>query len=93
MSDCHCESENSSGLLIGLILGLVIGAVIAVIIYKKDKGKTFDLLSKKIDDLMKPAEKSPPSKKEVILPPEIIAETKIIPTRKTKAKLFKKPRS
>ncbi|MCX6727009.1 MAG: hypothetical protein NTY75_04380 [Candidatus Shapirobacteria bacterium] len=89
MSDCQCESENSSGLLIGLILGLVLGAIIAIIIYKKDKGKTFDLLSKKLDNLMKPI----PSKKEVTLPPKIISETVSLPVKKTKAKLFKKPRA
>jgi hypothetical protein len=93
MSDCHCDSDNSSGLLIGLILGLVLGAIIAIIIYKKDKGKTFDLLSKKLDDLMNRQEKPAPFKKEVVLPPEIIAETKFPVVTKTKAKLFKKPRS
>lgn len=93
MSECKCDSDNSSGLLIGLILGLVIGAVIAVIIYKKDKGKTFDLLSKKIDDLMNHEEKSPPSKKEVVLPPKVISETIVVPAKKTKAKLFRKPKA
>jgi len=76
-----------------LILGLVLGAIIAIIIYKKDKGKTFDLLSKKLDDLMNHEEETAPSKKEVILPPEIMVKTKISPVRKTKAKLFKKPKA
>jgi len=92
MSECKCDSDNSSGLIIGLILGLVIGAIIAIIIYRKDKGKTFDLLSKKLDDLMKtdPVKKE---KKEVDLPPKIIAETVVVPVKKTKVKLFKKPRT
>jgi hypothetical protein len=82
------EHENSSGFVGGLIFGLVIGAIIAVIIYRKDKGKTFDLLFKKIEDLTREAKTT---KKPVILPKKIIEATTPKPVKRTpKAKLFKK---
>jgi hypothetical protein len=54
----HCckkqdNSDDSGSFLFGIIFGLIAAAVIAVIIYRRDKGKTFELLSKKIDEIIK----------------------------------------
>jgi hypothetical protein len=57
MCEHCCKNENysddSGSFLFGIIFGLVAAAVVAVIIYRKDKGKTFEMLSKKLDEIIK----------------------------------------
>jgi len=41
----HC---NSSSFLSGLIFGAILAGVAAIIIYRRDKGKTFDKIQKEL---------------------------------------------
>lgn len=86
---CECRQENSS-FSFGLILGLIAGAIIAIIIYKKSKGKIFEIVESKIKEFLKETPPPPTKKKSVTLPPDIIASTTPVPPPKIKAKTFKK---
>ena len=56
MCDC-CQNQSyqdeSSSFIFGIIFGLIITTIVAVIIYRQDKGKTFEMLGKKLEEIFK----------------------------------------
>lgn len=89
---CNCDhEEGNSSFVFGILIGIIVGALIAIVIYKKNKGKIFDIIEDKVKDLFDtPTTPTTPPKKPVTLPPQIIAATTPAPASKSKAKTFKK---
>ncbi len=79
---CCCEHDEnrSSSFVFGLILGAIIGAIIAIVIYKKNKGKVFDNLQKKLEDFFKNFINLSSSEPQTV--PVVIKPKKIIKSKK-----------
>ncbi|HPJ16785.1 MAG TPA: hypothetical protein PK639_00965 [Candidatus Woesebacteria bacterium] len=61
-----CQCSSGSGFSAGLLLGLIVGAVVAIVIYKKNKGKIFTEVEKRIKDYFKTTTSEPKVVKPVV---------------------------
>lgn len=94
MTNQDFENKSSgSGLIPGFLAGAILTGALSVLIYKKDKGKTFEEIIDKIEKLIsdytccEPATTPKSTKKTVEIPPEIIPPVKPKPP---KPKTFKR---
>ena len=56
MCDCcqnQCSQDDSGSFIFGIVFGLIIASIVTVLIYRQDKGKTFDILGKKLGEVFK----------------------------------------
>lgn len=82
MSKCSSENSNSS-FVFGLIIGAIIGAIIAIVIYRKNKGKIFDDLQKKLEKFFKNL-----LKQEIVTPEVSVSENKKTSVKHKKNKII-----